>query len=105
MIDMPITRDFLTIPEAAEELGVDPSTLRHAARKGTLKAELLRPRLLAVTREELDRYKREHHGKQGWDKRNTADYTPSPMAAWAKSYRARKRRTATVGEASAEHNP
>jgi hypothetical protein len=92
---MTSARDLMTLAQAADELDVDPATLRLAIRNGKLEAEKLGPRVTMVTHEEVERYRRENHGKQGWAKRKDPDYTPSPMAIWARNYRARKRSTET----------
>jgi len=64
-----VTRDWYTTDEAARELGLAPSTIRGAARRGVLQVEVVAPRVRAITREELDRYRREHLGKGGWSAR------------------------------------
>lgn len=66
-----VTRDWYTTDEAARELGLAPSTIRGAARRGVLRVEVVAPRVRAITREELDRYRREHLGKGGWTTRRT----------------------------------
>ena len=81
-------RTWLTTAEAARELGLAHSTIRQAIMRGRLQAEKVGPRLNVVMREELERYRREHLGKQGWDKRHAPEFEPSPMAAWARKYRA-----------------
>lgn len=64
-----ITKDWYTTEEAARELGLAPSTLRGAAKRGVLRVHVVAPRVRAITREELDRYRREHLGKNGWSAR------------------------------------
>ena len=54
--------DILTIVEAAAELGLSPRTLRGQAKRGTLAATQA-GRMWLVTREELERYRREHLGR------------------------------------------
>ena len=88
---MTSAHDFMTLAQAAAELGVDPATLRLAVRNGKLAAEKLSSRTTVVAHEELERYRRENHGKQGWAKRKDPDYTPSLMTTWARNYRARRR--------------
>lgn len=61
-----ITKDWYTTEEAARELGLTPSTIRGAAKRGALKVHVVAPRVRAITHEELDRYRREHLGKAGW---------------------------------------
>jgi excisionase family DNA binding protein len=54
----------LTLTEAAEELGLAASTLRHQVQAGRLRARLI-GKTYVVTPGELDRYRREHLGKPG----------------------------------------
>ncbi len=77
---MMVTRDWYTTDEAARELGLAPSTIRGAARRGVLRVEVVAPRVRAITREELERYRREHLGKGGWSTRR-ATYPPAEMLA------------------------
>jgi hypothetical protein len=53
-----------TLAEAAVELGVAPSTLRHQAQTGVLRAELF-GKTYVVTAGEIERYRRDHLGKAG----------------------------------------
>ena len=62
---MTIERDWYTTEEAARELGLAPSTIRGAAMRGVLKVEVVAPRMRAITRAELERYRRENLGKHG----------------------------------------
>lgn len=57
---MPIT--FLTLTEAAKQLGLAPSTLRHQVRNGKLAARKVGNEW-HVTPEEVARYGRESKGK------------------------------------------
>ncbi|MDQ2830046.1 MAG: helix-turn-helix domain-containing protein [Chloroflexota bacterium] len=66
-----ITKDWYTTEEAARELGLAPSTIRGAAKRGALQVHVVAPRVRAITREELDRYRREHLGKAGWATRRS----------------------------------
>ena len=54
-----VTRDWYTTDEAARELGLAPSTIRGAARRGVQRVEVVAPRVRAITREELERYRGE----------------------------------------------
>jgi DNA-binding transcriptional MerR regulator len=67
---MPIN-DYLTMREAAEELGVTPDALRFAIRRGLITPTRVHTRMNLVTREQVERYRREHLGQQG--KRATPD--------------------------------
>ena len=75
-----VTRDWYTTDEAARELGLVPSTIRGAARRGVLRVEVVAPRVRAITREELERYRREHLGKGGWSARR-ATHSPAEVSA------------------------
>lgn len=56
--------ELLTIPEAAERLGLSPGTLAIQARKGVLRARKMGP-IYVVTLGEVKRYERENKGKPG----------------------------------------
>jgi hypothetical protein len=58
-------QDFLTVAKAAEELGITPSALRTAISEGRLKRKLLHKRTSLIARQEMERYRREHLGRQG----------------------------------------
>jgi len=62
---MPIPSDLLTTAEAAAELGLSPSSVRHNIRRGTLVSVRIDARTHAVPLAEVDRYKRESLGKRG----------------------------------------
>jgi hypothetical protein len=53
-----VTRKRLTVPQAAEELGVTRQRVGWLIRHDLLKAELVSPRLYLIERGELDRYKK-----------------------------------------------
>lgn len=77
-----LTRDWYTTEEAARELGLAPSTIRGAAKRGILKAHIVAPRVRAITRDELDRYRREHLGKGGWaTRRIREEIEPEDLSA------------------------
>jgi len=84
-----IERDWYTTEEAAHELGLAPSTIRGAAKRGVLKVEVIAPRVRAITRDELERYRAEHLGKN-WETRRTGS-TDKSRAAYYRDYRARRK--------------
>lgn len=86
---MGIERDWYTTEEAAHELGIAPSTIRGAAKRGVLKVEVIAPRVRAITREELERYRVEHLGKN-WETRRAGQGDPG-RAAYHRDYRARRK--------------
>jgi excisionase family DNA binding protein len=59
--------NYLTVKEAAQELGITPDALRGAIKRGTLAAVRLdkTSRTNLIQRDELERYKAEHRGRQG----------------------------------------
>lgn len=88
---MSIERDWYTTEEAARELGLAPSTIRGAAMRGVLKVkvEVIAPRVRAITRDELERYRAEHLGKR-WETRR-AGLKDESRATYYREYRARKK--------------
>jgi hypothetical protein len=54
---------FITLTEAAKQLGLAPSTLRHQIRLGRFKGRKV-SRDWYVTPEEVERYRLEHRRKQ-----------------------------------------
>ena len=55
---------MLTLAEAADELGLAASTLRHQVQAGRLRATLV-GKTYVITEGELARYRAEHLGKPG----------------------------------------
>ena len=62
---MPLGPDLFSVAEAAEQLGLSPSSVRYAVSRGALKAVALHPRLNAIHRSEIERYRRESLHKRG----------------------------------------
>jgi excisionase family DNA binding protein len=58
-------QDFLTVAQAAKELGITPSGVRAAISEGHLERILVHKRTSLVARADVERYKREHLGRQG----------------------------------------
>jgi excisionase family DNA binding protein len=56
--------DIITLAEAAEELGIAASTLRHQAQAGRLEARNV-GKTWITTRQEVERYRRENLGQVG----------------------------------------
>jgi excisionase family DNA binding protein len=65
----------LTLTEAADQLGVAATTLRHQVQAGRLRARLV-GKTYVVTPAEVERYRREHLGKPG---RPTHRPAPPPV--------------------------
>jgi excisionase family DNA binding protein len=59
------SREWLTIGEAAEELGLAHASLLDAVRRRALTVTKVNPRLSLVHRDEVERYRREHLGRHG----------------------------------------
>lgn len=55
---------YLTIAQAAEQLGISPTTLRHQALAGRIKATLI-GKTYVLTQREVDRYRAESLGRPG----------------------------------------
>ncbi len=66
---------MLTLTEAADELGLAASTLRHQVQAGRLRARLV-GKTYVVTPGEVERYRREHLGKAG-----RPSHQPAPPSA------------------------
>lgn len=56
--------EYLTIAEAAVELGLNPATLRSQIRYGALAGKRVGP-IWTISRKELERYRTESLGKSG----------------------------------------
>jgi excisionase family DNA binding protein len=55
---------MLTLTEAADQLGLAASTLRHQVQAGRLRARLV-GKTYVVSGREVERYRREHLGRPG----------------------------------------
>jgi excisionase family DNA binding protein len=72
---MPID-GYYTTKEAAEILGLSHAAVKHAVWRGAIQAEQIARRHL-IPAAEIERYRREVHGRQGWEKRKQPDYQPN----------------------------
>ena len=57
--------NHLTVSEAAQELGVSPTTIRGAIMRGRITAVQLHKRTNLIPRSEVERYRRERLGRPG----------------------------------------
>ena len=57
--------DLFTTTEAAAELGLSPPSVRYAIMRGILQPMRLGARTVLITRDEIERYRREHLGRRG----------------------------------------
>jgi Helix-turn-helix domain len=76
---MPITPDLFTVTEAAAELGLSPSALRSAINYGSLHPIRLDRRTNMLSREEVERYRREHLGQRGKRKNKKQPAAEKPV--------------------------
>lgn len=58
-------RALFTTTEAAAQLGIAPATVKDAIMRGTMEYVPIHPRLNMVTREAIEKYRRDHLGRQG----------------------------------------
>jgi hypothetical protein len=92
---MPVKEGWLTTAETAEALGLSQGTVKLAITRGTLKARKV-SRINMIAPEDLEEYRREHLGKQGWDKRREVGYEPDPKRkARRERMKARQQQPAT----------
>jgi hypothetical protein len=59
-------RDWYTVHEAAQELGLTVSALHSAIRREQIRTHAINPRLRVVEVAEVERYRRERLGKRGY---------------------------------------
>ena len=72
---MPVNGYYST-KEAAEILGLSHAAVKHAVWRGAIQAEQIARRHL-IPLAEIERYRREVQGTQGWEKRKQPDYQPN----------------------------
>src|SRR5919202_3875260 len=72
---MPID-GYYTTKEAAEILGLTHAGVKHAVWRGAIWAKQIARRHL-IPAAEVERYRREVQGRQGWEKRKQPNYQPN----------------------------
>lgn len=85
---------FYTVKEAAQTLGLAEATIRRAISRGVLPAKKKGVSRNLIDVDDIERYRQERLGTQGWDKRRDPNYEPSETALRVRNYRARKKETA-----------
>jgi excisionase family DNA binding protein len=73
---MPVLDDYLTVNEAAEELGLTASGIRRAIMRGHIEPKRLGKRANLVPRAQVDEYRAKHLGQWGRGKRKKAATEP-----------------------------
>src|SRR5919197_1937204 len=87
---MPIGGYYST-KEAAEILGLSHAAVKHAVWRGAIQAEQIARRHL-IPLAEIERYRREVQGTQGWQKRKQPGYQPNEkQRKYQQAYYQRKR--------------
>ncbi len=106
---MPIVLDgalYYTTTEAAARLDVRPESLRDAVKRGRIRVRRLEDlNRNVIAADELERYRAEQAGGQGWAARKAPGYTPNTeRAAYLREYRQRKRQgsAATPAQGAAQ---
>ena len=88
---MPAIEGYYTTKEAAEKLGLSHVTMRDAVRRGMIAVKKVARRSL-IPAAEVERYRAEHLGQGGWDKRRALGYTPSEkQRAYQRAYYQRRK--------------
>jgi excisionase family DNA binding protein len=88
---MPTIDGYYTTKEAADELGLAHGTMRDAVRRGVIAAKKVARRSL-IPAAEVERYRAEHLGQLGWDKRKAPGYTPNEkLRAYQRAYYQRRK--------------
>ena len=87
---MPVNGYYST-KEAAEILGLTHAAVKHAVWRRAIQAEQIARRHL-IPLAEIERYRREVQGTQGWEKRKQPDYRPNEkQRQYQRAYYKRKK--------------
>jgi excisionase family DNA binding protein len=62
---MPVLESYLTVTEAAEELGLTAPAIRRAIMRGLIEPVRLGRRTNLIPRAQVDKYRAEHRGRVG----------------------------------------
>jgi DNA-binding transcriptional MerR regulator len=89
--------DFLTMREAAKELGITPDAVRFAVRRGLITPTRVHARMNVVTREQVEAYRRDHLGQRGKRKQSTEALTEQQrkQRAYQQAYYQRRKAART----------
>ena len=86
---------YYTTKESADALGLSHVTMRGAVRRGVIAVKKVAGRNL-IPADEVERYRAEHLGQLGWDKRKAPGYTPNEkLRAYQRAYYQRKKAART----------
>jgi excisionase family DNA binding protein len=62
---MPVLDDYLTVDEAAQELGLTPPAIRRAIMRGLIEPKRLGRRTNLIPRAQVEEYRAKHRGRTG----------------------------------------
>ena len=62
---MPVLDDYLTVDEAAQELGLTPPAIRRAIMRGLIEPKRLGRRTNLIPRTQVEEYRAKHRGRMG----------------------------------------
>jgi predicted ArsR family transcriptional regulator len=62
---MSTAQELVSVAAAAQELGLTPSAIRHAIKRGLIEPVRLDARTNLIPRAQVDKYRAEHRGRMG----------------------------------------
>src|SRR5919199_6253801 len=99
--------NYVTVSEAAQELGVSPATIRGAIMRGSITAVQLHKRMNLIPRSEVERYRSERLGRPG--KRTVPDAALTEQQrkqrAYQRAYYQRRKAARRQQPATASDSP
>jgi excisionase family DNA binding protein len=69
--------NYLTVPEAAQYLGVSRQAVQDAIKRGRLPASKISARRYLIHKDDVALYQRQYRGRKGWSKRQPFIFVPS----------------------------
>lgn len=95
---MPL-QGLYTVSEAATILSLTPGAIRNAIKRGALRVDAQVPGRNFISESEVERYRTEVQGKQGWAARKALDYRPNQQHIEAqRRWRRRKQAAKSLNE-------